>query len=110
MTTTAGWGPGGVGEAAGVPGPADLPSPEGLPGQWIDAGMSRCAAYNTHAWQLCRWIPDCSRATAGTGERVRDRPRAGKIVAASLGWSESYAAGRIELARQVLERLPGWGS
>lgn len=72
--------------------------------------MSRWfAAYNTHAWQLCRWILDCSRATAGTGERVGDRPRAGKIVAASLSWSEGYAAGRIEFARQVLERLPRLG-
>jgi hypothetical protein len=111
MTTTAGWDPGGdVGAAACASGPADLPGPEGLPGPWVDAGMRRWfAAYNTHAWQLSRWLLDCSRATAGTGERVRDRPRAGKIVAASLGWSESYAAGRIEFPRQVLERLPRLG-
>ena len=84
--------------------------PTGLPGQWVDAGMSRqFAALNTAAWQLCRWILECSRARAGTSERVTSRPRAGKIVAASLGWSEGYASARIEFARQVLERLPRLG-
>ncbi|MFC5066367.1 DUF222 domain-containing protein, partial [Actinomycetospora atypica] len=78
--------------------------------QWVDAGMSaQFAAANTQAWQLSRWILECSRAKAGTTERIRSRRRAGKIVAASLGWSEGYASYRIEFARQVLERLPRLG-
>ena len=84
--------------------------PTGLPGQAVDAGMSaHFAAANTAAWQLSRWILECSRAKAGTTDRVRSRRRAGKIVAASLGWSEGYASHRIEFARQVLERLPRLG-
>ncbi|MEJ2870917.1 DUF222 domain-containing protein [Actinomycetospora sp. OC33-EN08] len=84
--------------------------PADLPGQWVDAGMSaQFAAVNTAAWQLCRFVLECSRAKAGTTERVRTRRRAGKIVAESLGWSEGYAASRIEFARQVLERLPRIG-
>ncbi len=109
MTTAAGRG---VGDDEGsvVPGPVSSDDPAGLPGQWVDEGMSRqFAAANTAAWQLCRWVLECSRARAGTSERVTSRPRAGKIVAASLGWSEGYAAGRIEFARQVLERLPRLG-
>ncbi|WP_084682035.1 HNH endonuclease signature motif containing protein [Actinomycetospora chiangmaiensis] len=85
--------------------------PEGLPGQWVDAGLSvQFALSNVAAWQLCRWVLECSRAKAGTAERVASRPRAGKAVAASLGWSESYGASRIEFARQVLERLPRLGA
>ncbi len=109
MTTAAGRG---VGDDEGsvVPGPVGSDDPAGLPGQWVDEGMSRqFAAANTAAWQLCRWVLECSRARAGTSQRVTSRPRAGKIVAASLGWSEGYAAGRIEFARQVLERLPRLG-
>ena len=49
---------------------------------------------------------ETSRAQAGTRDRVHGRPRAGKIVAASLGWSEAHATARIEFARQLLERLP----
>ena len=109
MTTAAGRA---VGDDEGsvAAGPVGSDDPAGLPGQWVDEGMSRqFAAANTAAWQLCRWVLECSRARAGTSERVTSRPRAGKIVAASLGWSEGYAAGRIEFARQVLERLPRLG-
>jgi hypothetical protein len=84
--------------------------PAQLPGQWVDAGLSaQFEAANRQAWQVCRWMLECSRAKAGTRERVTGRKRAGKIVAASLGWSEGYAASRIEFARQVLERLPRLG-
>src|SRR4051794_27321427 len=84
--------------------------PTQLPGQWVDHGMSTWFAHtNQTALQLARWMLETSRAQAGTRDRVRDRRRAGKIVAASLGWSESYAARRLEFARQVLERLPALG-
>jgi hypothetical protein len=108
MTTAAAHGPG---DGDGPVAPEELSTdPSGLPGQWVDAGMSRqFAAANTAAWRLCCWILECSRARAGTSERVTSRPRAGKIVAASLGWSEGYASARIEFARQVLERLPRLG-
>jgi hypothetical protein len=108
MTTAAAHGPG-DGDAPVAPEELST-DPSGLPGQWVDAGMSRqFAAANTAAWRLCCWILECSRARAGTSERVTSRPRAGKIVAASLGWSEGYASARIEFARQVLERLPRLG-
>ena len=108
MTTAEAPGPG---DDGGPVAPDQLSAgPSGLPGQWVDAGMSRqFAAKNTAAWEVCRWILECSRARAGTSERVTSRPRAGKIVAASLGWSEGYASARIEFARQVLERLPRLG-
>jgi hypothetical protein len=109
MTTAAGHGAGDDGGPLAAE-PVWSADPSGLPGQWVDAGMSRqFAAANTAAWQLCRWVLECSRARAGTSERVTSRPRAGKIVAASLGWSEGYASARIEFARQVLERLPRLG-
>ncbi|MEJ2871046.1 DUF222 domain-containing protein [Actinomycetospora sp. OC33-EN08] len=93
-----------------TPAPMLPVDPSGLPGQWVDEGMSRqFAAANTQAAVLCRWVLECSRAKAGSTERVRARPRSGKIVATSLGWSESYGASRIEFARQVLERLPRLG-
>ncbi|MDL5160201.1 DUF222 domain-containing protein, partial [Actinomycetospora termitidis] len=85
--------------------------PAELCGEQVDAGMSACfAAVNTAAWQLSRYVLECSRAKAGTLERVVTRRRAGKVVAESLGWSESYASSRIEFARQVLERLPRLGA
>ncbi|MDL5160408.1 DUF222 domain-containing protein, partial [Actinomycetospora termitidis] len=85
--------------------------PAELPGEQVDAGMGACfAAVNTAAWKLSRYVLECSRAKAGTLERVPARRRAGKVVAESLGWSESYAASRIEFARQVLERLPRLGA
>src|SRR5690242_12322289 len=85
--------------------------PGTLPGQWVDAGMSTWfARTNQTTLAQYRWLLETSRARAGTTERVLDRPRAGKIVAASLGWSEAYAAGRIEFARQLLERLPALGA
>jgi hypothetical protein len=84
--------------------------PTQLPGQWVDHGMSTWFAHtNRTTLQLARWMLETSRAQAGTRDRVHDRRRAGKIVAASLGWSESYAARRLEFARQVLERLPALG-
>lgn len=93
--------------------PVDLlaaADPVALPGQWVDAGMS---AWFTHVNRaelaLARWMLESSRARAGTTERVADRPRSAKIVAASLGWSEAYAAQRTEFARQLLERLPALG-
>ncbi|NMO91168.1 HNH endonuclease signature motif containing protein [Actinomycetospora sp. TBRC 11914] len=98
--------------------PAELPPPAlllaadpvELPGQWVDAGMSAWFAHtNRTTLALARWMLETSRAQAGTRERVHGRRRAGKIVAASLGWSEAYAAQRIEFARQVLERLPALG-
>ncbi len=84
--------------------------PEGLPGQWVDAGASAWfAETNRAAWQQARWTLEASRARADVSDRVTDRPRAAKIVAASLGWSEGYAEQRLEFARQVLERLPALG-
>jgi hypothetical protein len=84
--------------------------PTQLPGQWVDHGMSAWFAHtNRTTLQLARWMLEASRSSANTRERVHDRRRAGKIVAASLGWSESYAARRLEFARQVLERLPTLG-
>ncbi len=84
--------------------------PTQLPGQWVDHGMSTWFAHtNQTTLQLARWMLETSRAQAGTRERVHSRRRAGKIVAASLGWSESYAARRLEFARQILERLPALG-
>ncbi len=99
-------------------GPTDVPpaalllaaDPTSMPGQWVDLGMSAWFAHtNEAALQQARWILETSRAQAGTSQRVLDRPRAGKIVAASLGWSEGYASTRIEFAHQVLERLPALG-
>ncbi|MEJ2869089.1 DUF222 domain-containing protein [Actinomycetospora sp. OC33-EN08] len=82
-----------------------------LPGEAVDAGMSaQFAALNVAAWQFARYVLECSRAQAGTTERVMTRRRAGKVVAESLGWSQGYAASRIEFARQVLERLPRLGA
>ncbi|WP_433798657.1 DUF222 domain-containing protein [Actinomycetospora sp. CA-084318] len=108
MTTAMGSEAGGDGFV--VPAQPLVAGPEGLPGQWVDAGLSLSfARANTAAWQLCRWMLECSRAAAGTSERVASRPRTGKVVAASLGWTESYAAAQIEFARQVLERLPRLG-
>ncbi len=98
--------------------PAQLPpgwvlaaaDPAALPGQWVDAGMSAWFSHtNRAALALARWLLETSRAQPGTRERVPDRARAGKIVAASLGWSQTYAAARVEFARQVLERLPALG-
>ena len=98
--------------------PAQLPpgwvlaaaDPAALPGHWVDAGMSAWFSHtNRVALALARWLLETSRAQAGTRERVPDRARAGKIVAASLGWSEAYAAARVEFARQVLERRPALG-
>ncbi|GAA4823420.1 hypothetical protein GCM10023201_06810 [Actinomycetospora corticicola] len=107
--TTAVAGPGGA-EGGPEAAPRAGVGPEGLPGQWVDAGLSvQFTLANIMAWRLCRWLLECSRARAGTAERVTSRPRAGKIVAASLGWSESYGAARVEFARQVLERLPVLG-
>ena len=84
--------------------------PTQLPGQWVDHGMSTWFAHtNQTTLQLARWMLETSRAQPGTRERVHGRRRAGKIVAASLGWSESYAARRLEFARQILERLPALG-
>jgi hypothetical protein len=99
-------------DPADVP-PADLlaaADPATLPGQWVDAGMSAWFAHaNRASHEQARWMLETSRARAGTTERVLDRPRAAKIIAASLGWSEAYAAQRLEFARQVLERLPALG-
>ena len=85
--------------------------PTELPGQWVDHGMSTWFAHTNQA-DPGRWPAGCSRPAApepGTRDRVHGRRRAGKIVAASLGWSEAYAARRLEFARQVLERLPALG-
>jgi Domain of unknown function (DUF222) len=84
--------------------------PTQLPGQWVDHGLSSWFAHtNRAALAQARWMLEASRSSASTRERVLDRPRPGKIVAASLGWSESYASGRLEFARQILERLPALG-
>jgi hypothetical protein len=83
--------------------------PAGLPGQWVDAGMCTWFAQsNQTALAAARWMLEASRASADTSARVHGRPRAGKIVAASLGWSEAYAT-RLEFAHQILERLPALG-
>src|ERR1700712_2621800 len=85
--------------------------PTQLPGQWVDHGMS---AWFTHhnqvALALARWMLEASRAQAGTRQRVRDRPRAGKIGGAPRGWSQASAPRRLEFARQILERLPALGA
>lgn len=84
--------------------------PTELPGQWVDHGMSAWFAHtNQAALALARWMLETSRAQPGTRDRVHGRRRAGKIVAASLGWSEAYATSRLEFARQILERLPALG-
>ena len=84
--------------------------PTQLPGQWVDHGMSAWFAHtNQAALALARWMLETSRAQPGTRERVTHRRRAGKVIAASLGWSEAHAARRLEFARQLLERLPALG-
>ena len=84
--------------------------PASVPGEWVDAGMAAAFRMANHsAWARSRWTWEASRASAGTTERVSDRPRAGKIPAASLGWSEQLGAARIEFARQILVRLPALG-
>ncbi len=83
--------------------------PAAVPGGWADEAMS--AAFrvaNRAAWSLACWIWEAAHASAGSTERV-ERRRAGKIPAASLGWSEGFGAGRIEFARQILQRLPRLG-
>ena len=89
---------------------AAVDGPAGMPGQWVDAGLSVWSREaNRVAYQHACWVLETSRAQAGTSVRVLDRPRSGKVVAASLGWSEGYADYRIEFARQILERLPALG-
>ena len=66
-------------------------------------------AKNRAAWRLALWTLHACRSRAGTTERVPDRSRAGKIVASSLGWSESYGSAQLEFARRILERLPALG-
>src|SRR3954453_23689921 len=84
--------------------------PTQLPGQWVDHGMSAWFAHTNHAQlALARWMLETSRAQAGTRDRVTSRRRPGKIIAASLGWSEAHATRQLELARQLLERLPALG-
>ncbi|HEY2226121.1 DUF222 domain-containing protein, partial [Actinomycetospora sp.] len=84
--------------------------PASVPGEWADAGMAAAFRAENHwAWARSRWTWEAWRATAGTTERVAERPRPGKIPAASLGWSEQYGATQIEFARQILIRLPALG-
>jgi hypothetical protein len=72
--------------------------------------MSAWFAHTTHAQlSLARWMLETSRAQAGTRDRVTSRRRPGKIIAASLGWSEAHATRQLEFARQLLERLPALG-
>jgi hypothetical protein len=85
--------------------------PGAVPGGWADEAMS--AAFrvaNRAAWSLACWIWKAAHASAGTTERVAQRRRAGKVPAASLGWSEGFGAARIEFARQILQRLPRLGA
>ncbi|HEX4609133.1 MAG TPA: DUF222 domain-containing protein, partial [Urbifossiella sp.] len=84
--------------------------PASVPGEWADAGMAAAFRMENHfAWARSRWTWEASRASAGTTVRVSDRPRAGKIPAATLGWSEQLGATKVEFARQVLVRLPALG-
>jgi hypothetical protein len=84
--------------------------PASAPGQWTEAGLvAAFRAHNQAAWSRAVWTLHACRATAGTTKRVSDRRRAGKIAAAALGWSEGFGAGRLEFARQILERLPALG-
>jgi hypothetical protein len=84
--------------------------PASVPGQWADAAMVAAFRADNHAdWLRSRWIWEASRASAGTTERVSERPRPGKVPAASLGWSEQLGAVKIEFARQILVRLPALG-
>src|ERR1700712_1926834 len=77
--------------------------PTQLPGQWVDHGLSTWFAHtNQAALAQARWMLETSRARAGTTEPVLDRPRPGKIIAVSLGWSGAHATSRLEFARQIL--------
>jgi hypothetical protein len=99
-------------DADDVPPPVLLlaADPTGLPGQWVDAGLSRWFAHtNQTLLAQARWLLETSRAQAGTTVRAQHRRRPGKIIAATLGWSETHATARLEFARQILERLPALG-
>ena len=84
--------------------------PSTLSGWWADAAMVAAFRADNHAaWRRSRGLWEAARASAGTTVRVTERARAGKIPAASLGWSEQRGAAKIEFARQILVRLPALG-
>ena len=92
------------------PTPEPWPDPATACGEQADAGLvAAFRAKNHAAWRQCLWTLHACRARAGSTERVTDRPRAGKIAAASLGWSETCGATALEFAHQILERLPALG-
>ena len=94
----------------GWPQPEPWPDPVTACGEQADAGMvAAFRAKNHAAWRQCLWTLHACRSRAGTTDRVPNRPRAGKIAAASLGWSEACGATALEFARQILERLPALG-
>src|ERR1700710_1308174 len=100
----------------GCPAPEALPDPTAplppalllaadptqLPGQWVEHGLSTWFAHtNQAALAQARWMLEAGRSSASTRERVLDRPRPGKIIAVSLGWSEAHATSRLEFARPL---------
>lgn len=113
MTAAVSSGPAGPSSADdGPPSPEELLAvdPATVIGQWADAGMLAAFRAENHAvWQRCRWLLHACRATADTTVRDPERHRAGKVAAATLGWSESLGTSRLEFSRQVLERLPALG-
>ena len=85
--------------------------PRQLPGHQVDAGLSAWFAHtNQTTLAQARWILETSRAQPDTRDRVTDRRRPGKIIAATLGWSDGYATSRLEFAHHILERLPALGA
>ena len=60
--------------------------PASVRGRWADAAMVAAFRADNHgAWLRSRWIWEAARASAGTAERVADRPRPGKIPGGVVG-------------------------
>ncbi len=84
--------------------------PTTLDGQDTAAWMRAAFRVRNHAdWLLLRSIREACSARADTTARVDLDEFAPKIAAASLGWSATMAATRLELAVGVLERMPALG-
>ncbi|MFC5064205.1 hypothetical protein, partial [Actinomycetospora atypica] len=84
--------------------------PSGLVGQDAAAWMRAIARQRNHYdWQLLGAIQEACRSRADTTTRYRTDEFAPHIAAAGLGWSQTMAARRHELAYFARDAVPALG-